>query len=93
MKKLKLQLDDLRIDSFQTSEAETPEGTVFGEQCTCPGVATCDGSCNCGDTAAGPTCNASCHNSCVAYETCDIWTCGGTCYYETCNCNRRTDFC
>jgi hypothetical protein len=33
MPKLKLRLDDLPIDSFQTTPPERPKGTVFGEQC------------------------------------------------------------
>jgi hypothetical protein len=84
MKKLRLQLDDLRIDSFETTAAEKPRGTVFGEQCTCwtqcgqntcPGCPTCDASCN-------GTCAASCANTC-AY-TCDDASCAGTCG-ETCD--------
>jgi hypothetical protein len=71
MQKLKLRLDDLRIDSFATTPAEKPKGTVFGEQCTCytqctcPGCPTCDASCN-------GTCVASCNGSCDA-------SCAGTC--------------
>ena len=86
MKKLKLHLEDLRIDSFQTSPPEKPKGTVFGEQCTCwtqctcPGCPTCDASCN-------GTCGASCNGTCAAScgGTCD-YTCGNTCDY-TCNAN------
>lgn len=70
MKKFRLELDDLRIDSFSTTPAQTPKGTVFGEQCTCytnctcPGCPTCDASCN-------GTCDASCNG------TCDTACCGG----------------
>jgi hypothetical protein len=78
MKKFRLELDDLRIDSFSTTPAQAPKGTVFGEQCTCytnctcPGCPTCDASCN-------GTCNASCNGSCDA--SCDGY-CGSdvTCY-------------
>jgi hypothetical protein len=76
--KLKLELDDLRIDSFSTTDVEKPKGTVFGEQCTCwtqctcPGCPTCDASCN-------GTCAASCYGSCGA--TCD-YSCGGTCDWQ-----------
>ena len=74
--KLKLHLDDLRVDSFDTTVAQKRTGTVFGEQCTCytqctcPGCPTCDASCNgtCGDTCPG-TC---------AY-TCDDASCAGSC--------------
>ena len=89
MRKLRLQLEDLRIDSFDTTPAPKEKGTVFGEQCTCytqctcPGCptcanyVTCDASCNgtC-DASCNGTCGASCNGTCGA--TCD-WTCGFTC--------------
>jgi hypothetical protein len=92
MNKLRLQLEDLRIDSFQTTPAEKPKGTVFGEQCTCytqctcPGCPTCDASCN-------GTCNASCNGTCDAscgcgtYDACGTWdaSCGGNTCDATCN--------
>ena len=52
MGKLRLQLEDLRIDSFTTTSSHKEKGTVFGEQgtcytaCTCPGCPTCDASSN-----------------------------------------------
>ena len=86
MKKFRLELDDLRIDSFSTTPAQTPKGTVFGEQCTCytnctcPGCPTCDASCNgtcdvsCNGTCdcTGDTCNESCGNYSCEY-TCGNW--------------------
>ncbi len=71
MNKLKLHLEDLQIDSFQTTPAEKPKGTVFGEQCTCYTQCTCPGC---------PTCDASCNGSCDAScnGTCDV-SCNGTC--------------
>ncbi len=70
--KLRLQLEDLAVDSFDTSGAEKPKGTVFGEQCTCytnctcPGCPTCDASCN--GTCAGScnSCVESCHYDCAS---------------------------
>jgi hypothetical protein len=90
MRKLKLHLDDLRIDSFSTTPAEKPKGTVFGEQCTCytqctcPGCPTCDASCDgtCNASCNG-TCDASCNGTCgTSYEaTCYyVNTCGDTCF-------------
>lgn len=73
MNKLRLQLDDLRIDSFETTPAEKPRGTVVGEQCTCythctcPGGPTCDGTCY---DSCGGTCEQSCRGTCFA--TCDF---------------------
>jgi hypothetical protein len=84
--KLMLNLEDLTVDSFDTTTPQKAKGTVFGEQCTCytqctcPGCPTCYASCNgtCGDTCAG-TC---------AY-TCDDASCAGTCdgcaYSDLCN--------
>jgi hypothetical protein len=80
MQKLKLQLDHLRVESFDTTAVREEKGTVFGEQCTCytvctcPGCATCDASCNgtC-DASCNGTCNASCNGTCAA-------SCNGTCH-------------
>jgi hypothetical protein len=92
MNKLKLQLEDLLVDSFQTTPAERPKGTVFGEQCTCytqctcPGCPTCDGTCpnTCANTCDDPSCAGTCG------ATCD-WSCGGagtcavSCNVSECN--------
>ena len=95
MKKLRLQLEDLRIDSFTTTPMEKERGTVFGEQCTCytactcPGCPSCDASC--GGTCA--SCAASCNGTCdgctgtvADTEECSWDSCGGgrTCYEYTC---------
>ena len=89
MRKLRLQLEDLRIDSFTTTSSQKEKGTVFGEQCTCqtacscPGCPTCDASCN---GTCGGTCDASCNGTCDwSCETCGA-SCGGpgdSCY-QTC---------
>jgi hypothetical protein len=92
MRKLKLQLDDLQIDSFDTTTPPKAKGTVFGEQCTCytqctcPGCPTCYDSCNgtCGASCngtCGATCDASCYGSCD--WTCD-YSCGDSCGGYTC---------
>lgn len=79
--KLKLQLDQLTVDSFDTSAVRQEKGTVFGEQCTCYTQCTCPGC---------PTCYASCNGSCDA-------SCNGTCYEATCNncgsANCETNYC
>lgn len=84
--KLKLELEQLTVDSFDTSASQAGEGTVFGEQLTTlqtrPRDHTCYESCN-GSCETGPcwTACASCN------DTCDGWTCAGpwsdcTCGYE-----------
>jgi hypothetical protein len=85
MNKLKLDLEDLSVESFATTpEPRAEGGTVFGQQCTCytqctcPGCPTCDASCN---GTCGGTCDASCNGTCGG-------TCGATCYascYGTCD--------
>jgi hypothetical protein len=84
MTKLKLDMEELSVESFDTTpDARREVGTVFGQQCTCytqctcPGCPTCDASCNgtCGGTCAG-TCDASCNGTCGG--TTDI-TCMGPC--------------
>ena len=78
MKKFRLQLDDLQIDSFTTTPVRAQKGTAFGEQCTCytnctcPGCPTCDASCN-------GTCDASCNGTCNCPPDTADYSCGGTC--------------
>jgi hypothetical protein len=75
----KLRMDDLAVESFDTTAVKRNEkGTVVGEQmCTCWTVCTCPGC---------PTCGATCPATC-AY-TCDDQTCAdsceGTCAGRTC---------
>jgi hypothetical protein len=88
--KLTLNLDDLSVDSFDTTATQKPKGTVFGEQCTCytnctcPGCPTCDHTCayTCDDATcpACPTCAASCNGTCNA-ATCE-YSCGGDCNFS-----------
>jgi hypothetical protein len=95
MNKLKLRLDDLQVDTFQTTSVKKQKGTVFGEQCTCytnctcPGCPTCYASCNgtC-DASCNGTCGVSCNGTCG--DTCDV-SCNGTCD-DTCNCGGSGGF-
>jgi hypothetical protein len=68
MKKLTLTLDDLKVDSFRTSDPRLEEGTVFGEQCTCQTNCTCPGCPSCVYTCVY-TCEQTCENTC-GQETC-----------------------
>jgi hypothetical protein len=92
MRKLKLDLDHLTVESFDTAPREKEKGTVIGEQCTCytqctcPGCPTCDNTCpaTCAFTCDDPSCAESCAGSCAPDYSC--WqTCGGqyTCESET----------
>ena len=83
--KLTLNLEDLSVDSFDTTAAQKEKGTVFGEQCTCytqctcPGCPTCYASCN-------GTCDATCAATCAytCYDVSCAASCNGTCAGATC---------
>jgi hypothetical protein len=71
MKKIKLDLDDLKVESFDT----TPEGTVYGYG-TCPTF--------CGTCAGQATCDSTCYASCGG--TCDTCPATGcSCPVRECN--------
>jgi hypothetical protein len=87
--KLKLRLDDLLVDTFQTTSAAKEKGTVFGEQCTCytnctcPGCPTCDYTCG---QSCGGSCEYSCNGSCVetCHNSCANDSCLGSCGLDSC---------
>ncbi len=91
--KLKLNLEDLAVDSFDTMRPAQKDGTVFGEQCTCytnctcPGCPTCDASCN---GTCGATCNgqATCYATCA--HTCDDYSCQCGDSHDNCTTNMNT---
>lgn len=72
MRKRKLELHDLRVDSFDTMAAGQEKGTVVGEQDP--------------TRYTGPACVTVCYQTCAA--TCQeftcAWTCQESCYLETC---------
>lgn len=83
--KLTLKLEELTVESFDTSTSEKRKGTVFGQQCTCYTVCTCPGC---------PTCEGTCPEDASCADTC--WeTCAGISCQETCgitNCETRCDY-
>ena len=93
MKKLSLRLEELSVESFETSLAATARGTVAGnasgEALPCTGEV-----CTPAGTYGGNTCETTCNQDlcdCTyggPYNTtCDInLTCGqyGSCQYQTC---------
>jgi hypothetical protein len=72
MKKLRLVLDDLSVESFGTHQDEDVRGTVAGLNvpATPPYTASCDGSCANTCVSCVNTCLNTCQNSCYAYDTC-----------------------
>ena len=95
-KKLALELDQLVVESFATSSALRPRGTVRGHDvsdttcnqiiCDCPTGGTCDT--DCGQGTCGAECGSgrpSCAYTCLCTDTCP----GNTCAYScegTCGC-------
>jgi hypothetical protein len=93
MRKLKLSLDELQVDSFHATGSGAERGTVPGhswtqhadESCfgTCDGGCTRDwGSCNGGCGSGGASCNGTCINSCNGSCNCSA-ACTG---YTDCGC-------
>lgn len=78
MRKLKLDLDSLRVDSFETNDEEkVPRGTVRGHvDYTNPIV--CDTAVDCSFN----TCLSNCFTECAVtcYQTCEF-TCEMSCHY------------
>ncbi|HEU4884528.1 MAG TPA: hypothetical protein VFT45_19895 [Longimicrobium sp.] len=72
MKKLRLHIDDLRVDSFETDATRGERGTVHAHV-----------SCRC-TNAQGATCGGGA--SCNGGQTCDT-DCSGITYVDSCPCN------
>ena len=81
MKKLKLDLDDLKVESFETTpETGNPRGTVVGYgdtfgRCETFDLITCFEPCEtstCGHTCAR-TCNNTCGSTCGCTDTDTSW--------------------
>lgn len=101
MKKIRLDLDALSVDSFDTrAGAEGPDGTVFGHippysyQKYCSDGLTCTVECEgtaasdcgtCGASACG-TCATNCGTCATACGTCDTY-CGTCDPYCCCTCS------
>ena len=93
MAKLRLDLTDLKVESFDpTPDHGPPQGTVFGLGSTW-GLSTCNNSC--GDSCQvfcsynNQSCYGSCDTVCIDCETqgCDTqaWTCDGSTCASTCS--------
>jgi hypothetical protein len=97
MRKLKLDLDAIQVETFTTHAAGVPRGTVDARQgretfgCPLPTQDTCYDTCvyscdgNCGGGGTGATCY-SCVQTCDA--TCDscVATCDPTCAWTCGSC-------
>lgn len=75
MRKLRLAIDELRVESFDTIRAAEEKGTVFGVQATYFGEPSCyDPTCVGFNTC---TCGDSCEGTC-GDETCFLPRCRDT---------------
>ncbi|HSU15274.1 hypothetical protein [Longimicrobium sp.] len=63
MRKLKLQMDDLRIDSFDTADVPAGGGTVRGH------ISLAQGSCRTCEVTCNPSCDYSCDYTCDGFAT------------------------
>jgi hypothetical protein len=85
MRKLRLDLDVLAVDSFDTQGAGKGKGTVLAESGASTYYTLCVGPC--APTWDAPTCAYTCDDpTCPACPTC-AESCNGTCdatCYETC---------
>ena len=86
MNKVKLQLDDLQVESFAVESDTAGPGTVQGMQrgrtaefsdCNTPCFACSAYYTECGETCLD-TCSYSCPGSCAATCSCDPYGCGTT---------------
>ena len=85
MNKLKLALEDLSVESFDTSGAEKEKGTVIGEQCSCLGTCPQTACATCPQTCDDYSCAESCYGTCAGGGlTCGYESCGGTCFQSRC---------
>ena len=99
MRKLKLSLDALQVESFQASNDGGVRGTVpahgwtehYDESCfgSCDGACTrdygsCNGGCGSGAASCNGTCVASCNGTCNCSVGCTGYTECGCETWETC---------
>lgn len=74
--KLKLNLHQLAVESFETDASRTSRGTVFAEECpTCFCATEVGGTCDAAEATCGDTCDNAAH-TCNGYTTCLIYPCG-----------------
>ena len=87
MRKLKLNFDQLTVDSFVTTTPQERSGTVFGKEFTFTGCLTCYDTCNNGtcDETCGSCVGNTCGYSCGCVGTYDGPDCGPTARYTFCH--------
>ncbi|HST61103.1 MAG TPA: hypothetical protein VLK84_20530 [Longimicrobium sp.] len=90
MKKLKLDLEALEVDTFDPATPDEGDGTVFGEQIGVTAWFSCaHGTCLSCQASCRGTCGASCFVTCQlsCFRTCGQATCGAhTCQFSCLTC-------
>lgn len=82
MKKLKLNLDELAVETFTTEHGEDGRGTVAGHATFACLSRKCGGTAVCTGGSCDGTCYATCGDEpCNSY---DRTQCGGTAYENSC---------
>jgi hypothetical protein len=76
MKKLRLQVEELAVESFDTSYLQHERGTVEGHSGTCTDPESCDYSCHSLLPSDCCTVDVTCPASCA--QSCQV-SCNGTC--------------
>ena len=78
MKKLKLNLDEIKIESFETVTVSTlRKGTINGEESVPP--SECNDTCT-SPSCFGDSCGITCSPNTTCVETCQGNTCIDSCY-------------
>ena len=72
--KLKLQMEDLSVESFDTDAPRLPRGTVFGCQVNTCG-ASCAGGYSCWCPTAAIDCTLNYERTCNGNGTCGVYPC------------------
>lgn len=101
MRKLRVDLDDLSVESFATQEGARGHGTLFGHDSgtgytdcwgqTCPdcgatALVACTQQCGSGQEQTCDMTCATCNNSCDGWHTC-VYECWNPTSYQSCqNC-------
>lgn len=86
MKKLKLNLDELKVESFDTTKVLTEKGTVNAQAATWGSLQT-EGLCYTCAPSYCPSCGGTCPGECPTENNCtQSYSCGGSCAptCETC---------
>lgn len=104
MRKLRLDIQDLKVESFSSADPVPEMGTVHGQVGVwqppivnsvdaCETVGTCPGPTNCCPPTWKQTCAYSCHPTGECGASCNTWFWCGTCVSCVASCNEGDASC